>query len=124
MSAQNSQGIQTLLEAEKEASKIVAKAREYRTQKVKDARGEAAKEVEDLRRKKEEEFKEFEQEHSGDTSSAQTQVDKDTESTVDSIKSSFEKNKADAVKKLLDSVVEIKPELHQNYHPERQSVSG
>lgn len=76
------QGIATLLDAEKEASQIVAKARECaslcsrsplsdldlmvsrnvtdRNQRLKDARGEASKEIEQLRAKKEAEFKEFE----------------------------------------------------------------
>lgn len=78
----SAQGIQTLLDAEKEASKIVTKARECertlgentvgqvgtdsyrldRTQRVKDARGEASKEIEELKAKKEAEFKEFESE--------------------------------------------------------------
>ncbi|OQV05929.1 hypothetical protein CLAIMM_10581 isoform 3 [Cladophialophora immunda] len=62
MSAQNSAGIQTLLDAEKEAQKIVQKAREYRTKRVKDAKTEAQKEIEEYRKKKEEEFKKFESE--------------------------------------------------------------
>merc|ERR1711939_748065 len=52
MSAQNSAGIQTLLDAEKEAQKIVQKAREYRTKRVKDAKTEAQKEIEEYRKRK------------------------------------------------------------------------
>ncbi|GAA5843859.1 hypothetical protein JCM5353_007393, partial [Sporobolomyces roseus] len=48
----NSQGIATLLDAEKEAAQIVAKAREYRTQRLKGAREEASKEVDSLKKKK------------------------------------------------------------------------
>jgi V-type H+-transporting ATPase subunit G len=39
----STQGISTLLDAEKEASKIVQKARQYRIQRLKDARTEALK---------------------------------------------------------------------------------
>ncbi|EJT45598.1 hypothetical protein A1Q1_05935 [Trichosporon asahii var. asahii CBS 2479] len=58
--AANSQGIQTLLEAEKEAAKVVQKARQYRVQKLKDARSEAAKEIEQYKAQKEADFKKFE----------------------------------------------------------------
>lgn len=60
MSAQNSKGIQTLLDSEREAQRIVQKAREYRSKRVKDAKNEAQKEIEDYRKKKDDEFKEFE----------------------------------------------------------------
>jgi ATP synthase subunit G len=63
--AANSQGIQTLLEAEKEAAKVVQKARQYRVQKLKDARSEAAKEIEEYKASKDAEFKKFESEVSG-----------------------------------------------------------
>jgi V-type H+-transporting ATPase subunit G len=43
----SSQGISTLLEAEKEASKVVQKARQYRIQRLKDARTEALKVITD-----------------------------------------------------------------------------
>lgn len=60
MSAQNTASIQTLLEAEKDAQQIVEKARQYRTQRLKDARSEAQKEIEKYKSKKESEFKEYE----------------------------------------------------------------
>jgi V-type H+-transporting ATPase subunit G len=53
-------GIQTLLEAEKEASKIVQKAKLYRTQRLKDARLDAQQEIEKMKQKKQEEFKAYE----------------------------------------------------------------
>jgi hypothetical protein len=53
-------GISTLLEAEKEAAKIVAKAKAYRTQRLKDARQEASKETEALKASKAAEFQQFE----------------------------------------------------------------
>ncbi|KAI9620839.1 hypothetical protein H4Q26_013509 [Puccinia striiformis f. sp. tritici PST-130] len=89
MSAQQSQGIQALLDAEKEAARIVEKAREYRSQKLKDARGEAAKEIESLKSKREEEFKEFEQQHSGNTDSQQKVLEEETKQKIELIKSEF-----------------------------------
>ncbi|TFY68493.1 hypothetical protein EVJ58_g963 [Rhodofomes roseus] len=93
MSAQQSQSIQTLLEAEKEAAKTVQQARQYRVQKLKDARAQAAKEIEVYKRQKEDEFKAFE---------------------ASEITDAYNKNKDQVVKKLLDRVVLVKPELHRN----------
>ncbi|KAJ7281803.1 H+-ATPase G subunit-domain-containing protein [Mycena rebaudengoi] len=114
MSAQQSQGIQTLLEAEKEAAKIVQQARQYRVQKLKDARSQASKEIEDYKKAKEDEFKAFESSRAGTTSNAQTAVDKETETNLHNITESFNKSKDQVVKKLLDRVVLVKPELHRN----------
>ncbi|TRM60721.1 H+-ATPase G subunit-domain-containing protein [Schizophyllum amplum] len=114
MAAQQSQGIQTLLEAEKEAAKIVQQARQYRTQKLKDARSEAAKEIEDYKKAKEAEFKSFEASHAGTTSNAQVAVDKETEQKLQAITDTYEQHKGQVVKKLLDRVVLVKPELHRN----------
>ncbi|KAJ4473813.1 H+-ATPase G subunit-domain-containing protein, partial [Lentinula aciculospora] len=113
-SAQQSQGIQTLLEAEKAAAKIVQDARQYRIQKLKDARTEATKEIEEYHKAKEAEFKKFEASHAGTTSKAQAAVDKDTEVKLKSITDSYDSHKDDVVRKLLDRVTQVKPELHRN----------
>merc|ERR1712093_736029 len=113
--AANTAGIQTLLDAEKEAAKIVQKARDYRTQRVKDARGEAAKEIEAYKTKVEREFQAIEQEHSGDNDAAQSELDKQTEQQIESIKADFGKNRQAVVDKLLERVTEVQPELHKNY---------
>jgi len=115
MSAQQSQGIQALLDAEKEAARIVEKAREYRSQKLKEARGEAAKEIDSLKSKREEEFKEFEQQHSGNTDSQQKALEEETKKHIEVIKAEFNKNKAKVVSDLLAKVTDVQPELHQNY---------
>ncbi|TEB36514.1 V-type ATPase [Coprinellus micaceus] len=113
-SAQQSQSIQTLLEAEKEASKIVQQARQYRLQKLKDARAEASKEIEAYKKAKEDEFKSFESSHAGTTSVAQTNIDRETEDKLTEITEAYNKNKDTVVKKLLDRVVLVQNELHRN----------
>ncbi|TCD69614.1 H(+)-transporting V1 sector ATPase subunit G [Steccherinum ochraceum] len=114
MATQQSQSIQTLLEAEKEASKVVQQARQYRVQKLKDARTQAAKEIEEYRKAKEQEFKAFEASHAGSTQSAQTAIDKETDVKRKEITEQYNKSKDQVVKKLLDRVVLVKPELHRN----------
>ncbi|KIK60365.1 hypothetical protein GYMLUDRAFT_73827 [Collybiopsis luxurians FD-317 M1] len=114
MSAQQSQGIQTLLDAEKAAAKIVQEARQYRVQKLKDARTEASKEIEEYKKAKEAEFKKFEASHAGTTSEAQAAVDKETEVKLEAITHSYDSHKDEVVQKLLDRVTQVKPELHRN----------
>jgi len=114
MAAQQSQGIQTLLEAEKEAAKIVQQARQYRVQKLKDARAEATKEIELYKQAKEQEFRTFESSHAGTTSTAQMAVDNETEIKLQAISESYGRAKDTVVKKLLDRVILVQPELHRN----------
>jgi len=76
--AQKSQGIQTLLEAEKEASKIVEQARSCtcvrlttdRSQKLKEAQSEAEKEIADIQAQKQKELEEFKKKVGGNALTA------------------------------------------------------
>jgi V-type H+-transporting ATPase subunit G len=109
MSAQNSAGIQTLLDAEREASKIVQKAREYRTKRVKEARDEAKNEINEYKAKKEEEFKAFEAEHSKGNKDAEAEASKDADAQIKEIQEAGKKNQDAVVKNLLAAVFEVKP---------------
>ncbi|KAA6416105.1 MAG: V-type G subunit [Lasallia pustulata] len=111
MSAQNSAGIQTLLDAEREAQKIVQKAREYRTKRVKDARSEAQKEIEDYRKQKEEEFKKFQSEHSSGNQKAEEDASKEAETKLAQIKEAGGKSGDKIVEDLLKVVMDVKPEV-------------
>ena len=109
MSAQNSTGIQTLLEAEREASQIVQKSREYRTKRVREARDEAKNEIAEYKAKKEEEFKKFEAEHSKGNQAAEDEANKDAEKQIVQIKEAGKKGQAGVVKNLLSAVFDVKP---------------
>ncbi|KAM7183996.1 Vacuolar (H+)-ATPase G subunit domain containing protein [Naviculisporaceae sp. PSN 640] len=110
MSAQNSKGIQTLLDAEKEASKIVQKAREFRTKRVREARDEAKKEIEAYRAQKEAEFKKFESEHTQGNKQAEEEADKEAEAKIREIKEAGKKSQDKVVQDLLTAVFEVNPE--------------
>ncbi|KAF9547201.1 H(+)-transporting V1 sector ATPase subunit G [Mortierella hygrophila] len=114
MAASNSPGIQTLLEAEKEASKIVQKARTYRVQRLKDARAEAAKEIEELKASKNEAFQNFEQEHAGSSDQTSHRVEVETEQKRVEIEAAFAKNRGAVLHKLLDTVFTVEPKIHPN----------
>ncbi|KAJ9052330.1 hypothetical protein DSO57_1028237 [Entomophthora muscae] len=117
MVSQGSQGIKTLLEAEKEASKIVEKARQYRVQRLKDARSEAAKEIESLKQKKQTEFQSFEKKHSGSTEEVVKTIETDTKVKVKEVKQQFSKNKDVVAKKLIETVLNVSPKPHRNAKP-------
>jgi len=114
MAAQQSAGILTLLEAEKEAAKIIQKARDYRNQRVKDARTEAAKEIEAYKAKKEQDFQQYQKEHSGDTDALSKEIDQKTADDLNKINEQFEKNREEVIKKLLGRVLEVNPKPHRN----------
>ncbi|PFH51902.1 hypothetical protein AMATHDRAFT_141458, partial [Amanita thiersii Skay4041] len=112
--AQQTQGIQTLLEAEKEAAKFVQAARHYRVQRVRDARSEAEKEIDEYKKAKDADFKSFEASHAGTISTVQAAIDIETEAKLKSADELYEKAKDGVIKKLLDRVVLVEPQLHRN----------
>ncbi|KAM5353662.1 hypothetical protein ACJ41O_000312 [Fusarium nematophilum] len=109
MSAQNSAGIQTLLDAEREASKIVQKAREFRTKRVREARDEAKQEIADYKANKEDEYKKFEAEHSKGNEAAEEEANKEAEAQIKIIQEAGKKGQAGVVKNLLSAVFDVKP---------------
>ncbi|PGH14572.1 V-type ATPase, G subunit [Polytolypa hystricis UAMH7299] len=110
-SAQNSAGIQTLLDAEREAQKIVQTAREYRTKRVKDARVEAQKEIEEYRKIKEEEFKKFEAEHSSGNKIAEDEANKEAEVKLQEITDAGKEKGGTVVGNLIQAVIDVRPEV-------------
>ncbi|KAH7106041.1 V-type ATPase [Auriculariales sp. MPI-PUGE-AT-0066] len=115
MAAQQSQGIQTLLQAEKDAAKVVQDARAYRVQKLKDARAEAEKEIAEYKAQKDTEYEAYAKERSGTTQNSQSAVDKDTEAKLVQVSSKYVQRRDEVVRKLLERAVQIEPTLHPNY---------
>ncbi|KAF2628893.1 V-type ATPase [Macroventuria anomochaeta] len=109
MSAQNSAGIQTLLDAEREAQKIVQQAREYRTKRVKDARSEAQKEIEEYKKEKETEYQKFEKEHSSGNKKAEDDARKDTDAKVKEVEDLGSKSGSKVVEQLINAVTNADP---------------
>ncbi|ORX77695.1 V-type ATPase [Anaeromyces robustus] len=115
MSTTNSQGIQTLIDAETEASTIVQNARQYRVKRLKDARAEAAKEIEELKNQKNAEFAEFEKTHSGSNDENAAKANLETEQKLREIENDYNNNKEKVVSKLVEVVLNVKPTIHTNY---------
>ncbi|KAJ6786890.1 hypothetical protein PWT90_00032 [Aphanocladium album] len=106
MSAQNSAGIQTLLDAEREASKIVQK---FRTKRVKEARDEAKKEIAEYKAQKEDEYRKFEAEHSKGNKDAEDEANKDADKQIKQITEAGKSKQDAVVKKLLAAVFDVNP---------------
>ncbi|KAK3899344.1 H+-ATPase G subunit-domain-containing protein [Staphylotrichum tortipilum] len=109
MSAQNSAGIQTLLDAEREASKIVQKAREYRTKRVREARDEAKKEIEAYRADKEAEYRAFESQHTQGNKAAEDGANREADAKIEEIKQAAKAGQEDVIKNLLSAVFDVHP---------------
>ncbi|KAL4878286.1 H+-ATPase G subunit-domain-containing protein [Aspergillus karnatakaensis] len=107
MSAQNSAGIQTLLEAERDAQKIV---QQDRTKRIRDARSEAQKEIEEYRSQKEEEFKKFEGQHSSGYKKAEEEANQEAEAKIAEIKKAGKEKGPKVVEKLIHALTDVKPE--------------
>ncbi|CCG82232.1 V-type proton ATPase subunit G [Taphrina deformans PYCC 5710] len=114
MSAQNTASIQTLLEAERDAQQIVEKARQYRTQRLKDARSEAQKEIDKYKSKKDTEYKEYEDKNSGNNDDAEKEAQKSIDTQLSEIKKSQEEGKKVIVDNLLAAIVKSDPQMHIN----------
>ncbi|KAJ6264403.1 V-type proton ATPase subunit G [Drechslerella dactyloides] len=106
--------IQTLLNAEQEAQKIVQKDR---VQRVKDARAEAQKEIEEYRQKKEEEFNKFESEHTGINAQAEKDAEKEIEGKLQEIADAGKKHRNQVVKDLIAAATTVKAKPHVNSKP-------
>eukprot|EP00835_Amoeboradix_gromovi_P004990 NODE_429_length_8748_cov_0.280148.p7 type:complete len:118 gc:universal NODE_429_length_8748_cov_0.280148:227-580(+) len=105
--------IATLLEAEKEASKIVQQARQYRGERLKLARVEAQKEIEDLRKLKQQEFDSFTNSIQGDAAYGK-KLEKSTEQEIKMLSANYDQNNSKAVERLLQLVTDAEVKLHPN----------
>ncbi|CDS06978.1 hypothetical protein LRAMOSA09501 [Lichtheimia ramosa] len=114
MSASSSQGINTLLEAEREAAKIVQKAKQYRIQRLKDARTEATKDIEELKAQKNQEYQNFVNEHAGASDASLSVVNQETDAKIAEIQNAFAQNKDKAVEKMLDAIINVQAKPHVN----------
>jgi V-type H+-transporting ATPase subunit G len=102
-----------------------------RVKRLKDARTEADEEIEAYRKAKDQEFSAFQSsvspvpsaltqllttpfQHAGSTQDAQSIIDKETGEKLGQITHAYSTHKDDVLRKLLDRVVLVQPELHRN----------
>ncbi|KAI8868121.1 V-type ATPase [Ramicandelaber brevisporus] len=112
-----SAGVQALLEAEREAAKIVEQARQYRLNRLREARVQAAAEIDALKSAKAKELQQYESEHSGSTSAAFDSVKQSTLGQLKAVADAFDTNRDAALKLLIDGTLKVEPKVHTNYRP-------
>ncbi|XP_063423065.1 V-type proton ATPase subunit G 1-like [Mytilus galloprovincialis] len=113
--ASQSTGIQQLLQAEKKAAEKVSEARKRKAKRLKQAKEEAQAEIDGYRKQRDDQYKKYEKSILGSRSDMESQIDVDTKRKLKEVEENVRKNKDIAIKKLLDFVIDIEPELHKNY---------
>ncbi|CAO3674068.1 unnamed protein product [Rhizopus stolonifer] len=107
MSVSNSQGINTLLDAEREASKLFKKQNN-------DARLEAAKDIENIKAQKNAEYQNFIAQNSGQSDQSLGKVDEETEVKIQEIRAAAAEKKQDALELMLKSIMNVEAKPHIN----------
>lgn len=111
--AQKSQElIQKLLKAEEDAEKIIQNAREQRARKLRDVRQAAEEELEPFRQKEEEKFLAEQAASAGGNNSGE--LDSVTQQELAMVRQDFEGNKKQAIKYILDKVLDIDLTMPEN----------
>ncbi|KAK0615362.1 H+-ATPase G subunit-domain-containing protein [Bombardia bombarda] len=111
MSAQNSAGIQTLLDAEREASKIVQRDR---TKRVREARDEAKEEIQAYRAQKESDYEKFVAEHTQGNRAAESAAIQQADAKIRKIIEQGKLNEGKVIKDLLRAVFDVKIDWDQS----------
>lgn len=113
--ASQSAGIQQLLAAEKKAAEKVAEARKRKARRLKQAKEEAQAEIESFRAESDSKYKEYENKVLGSRGDMEQSIQDSTQRKIVDLNNMVKKNREYGLKKLLDMVYDIRPELHQNF---------
>ncbi|XP_066580804.1 V-type proton ATPase subunit G 2 [Amia ocellicauda] len=113
--ASQSQGIQQLLQAEKRAAEKVAEARKRKTRRLKQAKEEAQGEIEQYRAEREREFTQKQHTVLGSQGNLSTEVEQQTRQKIQSMQSSYQRNREKVLRQLLSITCHLNPQIHCNY---------
>jgi len=112
--ASQSAGIQQLLIAEKRAAEKVETARKRKQKRLKQAKDEAQTEVEAYRKEREATYQERETAHMGSRGDLEAKINGQTELKLREVDASFQTNREEVLKNLMDLVMDVEPQLHKN----------
>ncbi|GAV56160.1 hypothetical protein ZYGR_0BA00660 [Zygosaccharomyces rouxii] len=107
-------GIATLLKAEKEAHEIVSQARKYRQDKLKQAKNDAASEIEAYKKQKDQELHEYESKNAGSVGELEKDAESHVQGELEEIKQTGSKKQNEVAKLLVDAVINPSFEKHIN----------
>lgn len=105
--------IQKLLKAEEEAETLIAKARENRVRKLREAKQAADDEIAVFRRKEEERFQNEQSAQSGGASGDANNLEAQTAADLRQVQQDFASNKDKISEYLVQKILTVKPELSQ-----------
>ncbi|KAK3730056.1 hypothetical protein QZH41_009560, partial [Actinostola sp. cb2023] len=83
--------------------------------RLKQAKEEAVEEINAYRAEREKHFNEYQREHMGSKDDFQVKIDENTQIKLQEMTLNVNQNKDGAIKRILEIVYDISPELHQNY---------
>ncbi|XP_035393492.1 V-type proton ATPase subunit G 3 isoform X2 [Cygnus atratus] len=116
-----SQGIQQLLQAEKRAKDKLEEAKKSKHlasgkgKRLKQAKEEAIAEIDHYRLQREKEFRNKQTNVMGSQGNLSAKIEEQTTETIQKLTSSYHKNKESMMKKLLNMIYDINPEVHPNF---------
>ncbi|XP_032048659.1 V-type proton ATPase subunit G 3 [Aythya fuligula] len=110
-----SQGIQQLLQAEKRAKDKLEEAKKRKGKRLKQAKEEAIAEIDHYRLQREKEFRNKQTNVMGSQGDLSAKIEEQTKETIQKLTSSYHKNKETMMKKLLNMIYDINPEVHPNF---------
>jgi V-type H+-transporting ATPase subunit G len=113
MSGQSQQLIQKLLKAEEEAEGVIAKARENRVRKLREAKQAADDEIALFRKREEEKFQADQANVAGGASGDASSLESQTQADLKQVQADFASNKEKIREYLLEKILTVKPELSQ-----------
>lgn len=109
-----SNGIATLLKAEKEAQKIVSEARKYRQEKLKEAKKDASNEIAQYKAQKDKELKTYSEQNEGGLDDLKAQAESSIQAQLEEIDLITENKKQQVVDLLINAVINPVGGMHVN----------
>lgn len=90
--------------------------------RLKEAKEEASKEIDEYRKQREAQFQEKQHMYAGSKDDFAQKMQEETQKKIQQIELEVEANKEAVIKRLLELVSDIKPELHQNIRLQQQKA--
>ncbi|CAD5206546.1 unnamed protein product [Bursaphelenchus okinawaensis] len=106
--------LELLISTEKKGQRLIDEARIRRKERIKNARDQANGEITKFRQQCEVKFQHQLQAKNKEMQDYKVQVERETETKLQMIRSNVEKNKSRIVFMLLDVLTNINPEVHRN----------
>jgi V-type H+-transporting ATPase subunit G len=113
--AENSQMIALLIEAEKKASGVIEVAKRRKAATLKKARDESTAELERYRKQLENDFAHIQKDFHSSKGQDADRVEKELQKKRADLGQAFKEHSALTLKHVLDIVINVNPEVHQNY---------